>query len=324
MTKLYPLESATRAEHLDVGNGHQIYFEQAGAPDGIPVVFLHGGPGSGCKPSHRQFFDPKKYRTVIVDQRGSGRSTPFGGVENNTTHDLSHDLERLRELLQIEKWMLFGGSWGAALALHYAQAYPQRVLGIVLRGTFLARRYDVDWFFEHGASRLLPAEWEAFAMSLKPLQRTGESMMDCLYRCTFNEDERAADQVAALWARWSEAVVMYAFNSVPAPAEPEASEVTRAKTRIEMHYAHHRYFMEENQLLQDVGKLPNVPIKIIHGLRDITCTPDAGWALHRALPNSEFKLLRNAGHLSGETAMTEALVEAADEMVPLLIKSYLS
>lgn len=319
MSSLYPAYPADHSEHLDVGDGHKVYFEQAGAENGLPVVFLHGGPGSGCKPSHRQFFNPKQFRSVLIDQRGAGKSTPFGGVNANTTQLLAEDLETIRQRLDIDKWVLFGGSWGAALALYYAETYPAHVSGIVLRGTFLARRYDVDWFFEKGASRLLPREWAAFVRGLEPFQRAGESVQDCIHRCTFEEETAAIDKVAALWGQWSEAVVMYSFDKVPAQGEPEATAVTRAKARIEMHFAKNNYFMPDNYLLDNVARIPDVPIKIIHGLRDITCTPDAGWALHQSLPKSEFQLLRNAGHLSGETAMTEALVKAADDLAALLV-----
>ncbi|MGR8947375.1 MAG: prolyl aminopeptidase [Gammaproteobacteria bacterium] len=320
MSKLYPLISPRRQTYTDTHDGHRIYYEEAGAEDGIPVVFLHGGPGSGCKPSHRQFFNPKKYRSILVDQRGAGKSLPFGEITANTTELLVADLERIRNELGIEKWLLFGGSWGAALALYYAINFPGRALGIVLRGTFLARRYDVDWFFEYGASRLLPREWAQFKREVALLQRDGESILECLHRCTFEEDQATSDKVAALWAQWSEAVVMYSFNNVPSPGEPEATESIRAKTRIEMHYAKHAYFMPENFLLDNIHEVPDVPIRIIHGLRDITCTPDAGWAVHEKLNNSEFIMLRNAGHLSGESAMTEALVEAADAMAQRLAR----
>ncbi|MEM7466140.1 MAG: prolyl aminopeptidase [Pseudomonadota bacterium] len=314
MTKLYSLIEPTEQTLLDVGDDHHIYFEVAGPGDGIPVVFLHGGPGSGCKPSHRQFFDPKRYRSILVDQRGSGKSTPFGGTTANSTPKLVADLELIRERLGIDKWVLFGGSWGAALALYYAIQHSQRVSAIALRGTFLARRYDVDWFFEHGASRLLPREWAKFQAGVAPFQKPNESILDCLYRATFSTDQQTADTVASLWAAWSEAVVLYAFDKVPTDGARDATETVRAKTRIEMHYAKNNYFMPDGFLLDNAGRLPNVPVKIIHGLRDITCTPDAGWSLHQRLPISTFKLLRNAGHLSGETAMTEALVEAADEI----------
>ena len=314
MPSLYPLIPPNGQNTLDGGNGHRIYFEQAGDPKGIPVVFLHGGPGSGCKPSHRQFFDPKKYFSVLVDQRGAGKSTPYGGVDANTTQLLVQDLERIRAELGIDRWVLFGGSWGAALALYYAINHPERTSALVLRGTFLARRYDVDWFFEHGASRLLPREWDAFQQGMEQLQLSGETISDCLYRCTFAGNDQMRDAVAGLWSRWSEAVVMYSFNNIPAQNETESTEAMRAKTRIEMHYAKNNYFMPEDYLLENISSIPKVPVKIIHGMRDITCTPDAGWAVHKKMPQSEFILLRDAGHLSGEQAMTQALVAAADEI----------
>ena len=317
MSSLYPLIEPNCQRYLESENT-RIYYEEAGPEAGIPVVFLHGGPGSGCKPSHRQFFNPKHYRSVLVDQRGAGKSTPHGGIDSNTTPLLVQDLEDIRSQLGIDKWVVFGGSWGAALALYYAINHPDRVSAIVLRGTFLARRYDVDWFFEHGASRLLPADWAQFLAGVGHLKRRGESILDCLYRCTFEEDEQTCDKAARLWAQWSEAVVMYSFSKVPQAEQAESTELMRAKTRIEMHYAKHNYFMPDGYLLDQATRIPEVPVKIIHGLRDITCTPDAGWAIHQKLPNSEFTLLRDAGHLSGERAMTEALVKAADELVTVL------
>jgi len=300
---------------IDVGDGHDIYFEEAGNVSGIPVVFLHGGPGSGCKPSHRQFFSPDVYRSVLVDQRGSGRSTPFGGVEGNSTPHLAADLERLRERLGIEQWVLFGGSWGAALALYYAETYPERVLGMVLRGTFLARRRDVDWFFTEGASRMLPRGWSEF----KQVVGDPASMIEYLHAAVFGSDPSAAERVARAWARWSQEVVTYAIDNVGGEAEDSLSSVM-AKTRIELHYARNQYFMRENQLLDDVDRLPRVPVSIIHGQRDLTCTPDAAWALHQAVPGSSLRILRTAGHLSGETAMTDALLDAADEMAKLVAR----
>ncbi len=310
MRALYPATSPTRSEMLDVGDGHEIYIETGGKPDGVPVVFLHGGPGSGCKPSHRQFFDPDKYCSVLIDQRGSGKSTPFGGVNGNTTQALASDLERVREHLGIERWVVFGGSWGAALALYYAQTFPHRVLGMVLRGTFLARRRDVEWFFSAGANRLLPRGWHEFEEVVgKPA-----NMIEHLYNAVFGEDRALAEAVARAWARWSGEVVCYAIDNVGGEGE-EPMTTTMAKTRIEFHYAYHAYFIAENQLLDNVHLLPDVPVSIIHGQRDLTCTPDAAWALHRALPQSTLKILRTAGHLSGESLMTEALLDAADDML---------
>lgn len=310
MRSLYPATEPTLSEMLAVGDGHEIYFETAGNPDGVPVVFLHGGPGSGCKPSHRQFFDPEKYYSVLIDQRGSGKSTPFGGVDGNTTQALAGDLERVRERLEIDRWLVFGGSWGAALALYYAETYPERVLGMVLRGTFLARRRDVDWFFSAGANRLLPRGWHEFETVVgKP-----PNMIEHLYDTVFGDDQAAAEAVARAWARWSGEVVCYAIDNLGGESE-EPMSTTMAKTRIEFHYAYHDYFIAENQLLDNVSLLPDVPVSIIHGQRDLTCTPDAAWELHRALPGSTLKILRTAGHLSGESLMTEALLDAADDML---------
>ena len=313
MRSPYPATSPRRAEHLDVGNGHQIYIEEGGAAHGIPVVFLHGGPGSGCKPSHRQFFHPEKYRSVLIDQRGAGKSLPFGGIEHNTTVHLAHDLEQVRNYLDIDKWVLFGGSWGAALALYYAQEYPGRVLGMVLRGTFLARRRDVDWFFSDGANRLLPQSWHEFREALG----TPHDPQAYLYDAVFGTEPGVAENAARAWMRWSEQVVTYAIDNLGGEAQ-EPLSIAMAKTRIELHYARNSYFLRENQLLADAARVPDVPIAIIHGQRDLTCTPDAAWALHLALPGSTLRILRTAGHLSGETAMTDALLDAADAMVARL------
>jgi len=305
----YPATEPISAEFIEVGGGHRVYFEDAGARDGIPVVFLHGGPGSGCKPSHRQFFAPEIYRSVLVDQRGSGKSTPFGGTEDNTTQGLVADLELIREHLHIDRWVLFGGSWGAALALYYAETHPERVLGMVLRGTFLARKRDVDWFFAEGANRMLPRGWHEFS----EVVGRSANMVEHLHSTVFGADTSAAEAVARAWARWSGEVVCYAIDNAGAEGE-EPMPTVLAKTRIELHYAKNGYFIRENQLLEDIGRLPKVPVTIVHGQRDLTCTPDAAWDLHQAIPGSRLKILRTAGHLSGESLMTDALLDAADEM----------
>jgi proline iminopeptidase len=313
MRSVYPASNANRAESLDVGDGHEIYFEEGGNLNGIPVVFLHGGPGAGCKPSHRQFFAPERYRSVLVDQRGAGRSTPYGGTQANSTQHLVADLERIREHLGIDKWVLFGGSWGAALALYYAQTFPQRVLGMILRGSFLARRRDVDWFFSEGANRLLPRGWDAF----KKVVGEPQDMVTHLHDTVFGDDDGAAEAAARAWAQWSGEVVCYAIDNVGGQGAEALSSVM-AKARLEFHYAKNAYFMRENQLLEDTHKLPKVPTFIVHGQRDLTCTPDAAWALHQAIAGSTLRILRTAGHLSSESLMTEALLDAADEMAECL------
>ncbi len=328
MRKLYPASKPLSSEQLEVGGGHTIHVEQAGSAGGIPVVFLHGGPGSGCKPDHHQFFDPDRYRVVLIDQRGAGRSRPYGGVENNTTDLLIDDLEAVRQHFGIEAWLLFGGSWGATLALAYAQRCPQRVLAMILRGTFLARLTDVEWFFGQGANRLLPRQWQYFLDSVGPLPASG--LADTLHRAIFSADEAEVHRVAAAWEAWSGAVVMFSIDQAGSGTSTSgstdsaaatrncASESAISKARIEMHYAHHRYFLAENQLLEEASALPRVPIHIIHGARDLTCPAEAAWRLHRAVPHSTLEILRSAGHLSSETPMVDALVRATDAMAKKL------
>ena len=313
MSTLYPPTEPRTAHWLDVGDGHEIYIEEGGAPDGVPIVFLHGGPGSGCKPSHRQFFDPACTRSFLVDQRGAGRSRPYGETRANTTQTLIADLDRLRTTAGIERWVLFGGSWGAALALAYAETYPEHVLGIVLRGTFLARQRDLDWFMHEGAARLLPRAWFEFEASLADVGFT----IRAIHNAVFGDDVTLAERVARAWGKWSGAVVSFGFEDGDVDPPAPVTDLM-AKTRIELHYALNRYFLEDDQLLANAHRLPKVPIHIIHGQRDLTCAAEAGWALHQAVPGSTFELLRTAGHLSSEPPMAEALVRAADTLLKQL------
>lgn len=315
MRGLYPTQNVLSAEMLDVGGGHAIHVEHCGSESGIPVVFLHGGPGSGCKADHRQFFDPERYHIVLIDQRGSGRSKPFGGVENNTTKLLVEDLERVREHFDIDQWVLFGGSWGATLALAYAESWPQRVLGMILRGSFLARRCDVEWFFGQGANRLLPQQWQRFVDHVE--LQAGADICQYLHDGIFSSDPKVVERVAAAWDAWSGAVVMFSIDKADGTgAGPIATAI--AKARIEMHYAHNRYFMKENQLLEQSSSLPHVPTTLVHGARDLTCPADSAWLLHRAIGDSKLEILRTAGHLSSERPMIDALVRATDTMAKLL------
>ena len=310
---LYPASAPRKSGWLPVGDGHELYFEEAGREDGLPVVFLHGGPGGGCKPSHRQFFDPGRYRSVIVDQRGAGQSKPFGVTEHNTTGHLVADLEKLRQHLGLDAWVLFAGSWGTALALAYAEVHPERVLGLVSRGAFLARPVDLEWFLHAGAARMLPRAWYTLNERLgRPVNLAGH-----VHAALFGTDRAAALAAARAWNDWSGEVVMYSFDTVP--SEPEGpEEQLLGKARIELHYAVNRYFLRDNQLLDELHRFPDVPVILIHGQRDLTCAPESSWALHQRLPRSTLEILRTGGHLSGEALMTDALVRAADRMADLL------
>ena len=314
LRQLYPPIEAHTTLQLEVGHGHTLHVERCGNPSGLPVVFLHGGPGSGCKADHRQFFAPLAYDVVLFDQRGAGRSTPYASVEHNDTASLIADMERIREHFGIPQWLVFGGSWGATLALAYAQTHPQRVLGLVLRGTFLARRSDLAWFAGEGANRLLPVQWQGMMDSLGLTD--ARRVIERVHGDVFSADSNTVERAARAWEAWSMAVVMYSLEGAGGGGGDLQSAI--AKCRIEMHYAVHDYFLADNQLLRDAARLPRVPIAIIHGARDLTCTAESAWSLHRALPASRLEILHTAGHLSGETAMTDALLRAADEMLNLL------
>ncbi|MGR8921083.1 MAG: prolyl aminopeptidase [Gammaproteobacteria bacterium] len=318
MRDLYPALEPFSTEMLDVGDGHTVYVERCGNPDGLPAVFLHGGPGSGCKPDHRQFFDPRRYHVVLFDQRGSGRSRPYGGVEHNTTQHLLADMETIRGRYGIERWVLFGGSWGAALALAYAERHSERVSALLLRGSFLARRRDVDWFFGGGANRLLPEQWQRFVDDLGLADV--DDLPRALYEGIFSGDDKRVRAVAAAWERWSGAVVMFSIDELAGGANgPEEAAI--AKARLEMHYARNGYFIEEGELVARLDQLPAVPTRIIHGARDLTCPAESAWLLQRAIPGATLELLRTAGHLSSERPMIDALVRATDAMADRLGKT---
>lgn len=315
MKSLYPEIEPYAAGLLKRGK-HQVYLEQCGNPQGLPVLFLHGGPGSGCKSYHRRFFDPEKYRILLLDQRGAGRSLPHGGLEDNTTADLVRDLEYIRQHLGLDTWALFGGSWGATLALLYAQKHPARVAGLVLRGTFLARRRDLDWFVgEEGVRRVYPDRWEHLLAGLPEAER-GDPVA-ALHRRLTGPDELARRRAARDWSLWSGQVVLGEDFAPDATSDP-VSATTLQQARIELHYAVNRYFLEENAVLDGCAKLARIPAIILHGRRDLVCPVEAAHTLHRHLPRSELRILPRSGHVAGGEEMIGALVAAADDLAARL------
>lgn len=314
MRELYPEIEANKSYRLKVDLLHTIYVEETGNPKGIPVIFLHGGPGSGCNENHRRYFNPKKYRVVLFDQRGCHRSTPAGETKNNSTPELLQDIERIREHLGIEKWMVFGGSWGATLGLLYAQSHPSRVLALVLRGTFLARQKDLDWFGKEGASMIFPDYWQEFTEIIPEGER--HDLVSAYHSRVHGADRKLRRAASLAWSKWAGRIVTYLLPGVE--YEPGDVDKTVCEVLIETHYAKHRYFIAENRILDCVAQLPAVPTRIIHGRRDLTCTLDASWSLHRALPESELVVVREGGHLAGEPVMVDALVTATDEMAGML------
>jgi len=310
---LYPELEPFSKDALVLSDGHSIYFEQSGNESGLPVIFLHGGPGTGCNENHRRYFNPDKYRIIIFDQRGCNRSKPNGCVENNSTQDILDDIESIRNKLGIEKLILFGGSWGATLTLLYAEQYPQHVSGIILRGTFLARQCDFEWFAHDGVSRIFPDYWQEY------LSNFDEDEMDerlkALHRRVFSDNKEIQLQAARAWALWAGRVVTHSLDLKDEYAlEEDDNEKLINEVKVEMHYAKNRYFIEENQILGNISKIPDVPITIIHGRKDLTCLPESSWLVHQSLPGSNYLVVTNAGHLASEPAMVDALITATDQM----------
>jgi proline iminopeptidase len=305
---LYPQHAPYEAGMLEVGNGHNVYYEQCGQPAGLTIVFLHGGPGSGCSARHRQLFDLSRYRVIFFDQRGCGRSLPQGSVQNNTSAHLIADIEKLREHLGIAHWLVVGGSWGAGLALAYAAAHPLVCLGLVLRGVFLGRVSDLDWFFKQ-AQKLLPDAWGAFVL-LAPQSKRAD-MLQWLHNELHHGQPTQALQAACAWETWETSVLLRSnavFRSVP-PTGVEAQALLN-KYRVQSHYLINKCFWGDTSLLERAQTLSLVPTAILHGRLDWCCLPQAAWNLHMNLPGSRLRWLDHCGHSPFEPAMASAQSDA--------------
>jgi proline iminopeptidase len=315
MKTLYPAIEPYATYHLPMDDLHRVYVEECGNRAGLPVIFLHGGPASGCKPHHRSFFDPQRYRIILFDQRGAGRSMPSGELKNNTTQNLIDDMERIRQHFGIERWLLFGGSWGAALALLYAQRYPERVTGLIIRGAFLARRADLEWFTERGVNRVYPEQWQRLISCIPEVDRG--DLIAAITKKVHGRDELAQRRVAREWECWSAQAALGSEFS-PADAEEHVSAALLDQVRIEMHYASHHYFIAENQILEQCSRTPDVPTEIIHGRNDLVCPVESGWSLAERLPHAAFRVLPRSGHVAYGEEMIHALVTATDAMADRL------
>jgi proline iminopeptidase len=309
MKTLYPEIQPYQTFFLETGSKHAVYVEQSGNPDGIPVVFLHGGPCSGTKPDHRRFFNPELYRIILFDQRGCGQSLPFGELENNTTQDLIDDMERIRSQLAVEQWLVFGGSWGGALALLYTCQHKDRVMGLILRAVFLARQQDLDWFAKDGASRIYPEQWQRLIESVP--EHSQGNLVQGLCDMLWGEDEVAQRRAAKEWMAWGSQVSL-GNDYQPGPKGEHATEKMVKQARMELHYAKYHYFIKENQILDGCGALDKIPTVIIHSRHDFVCPMESGYSLHKMLPNAEYVVLPNAGHIAQGAEMVDALVAATD------------
>jgi len=311
---LYPPIEPYETGELLVGDGQRVYWEQSGNPDGKPVVFLHGGPGAGTDPWQRRFFDPETYRIVLFDQRGCGRSTPHASepgadLRHNTTWHLVADMELLRRNLGIDRWQVFGGSWGSALALAYAETHPESVSELVLRGIFTLRRHELEWFYEGGAAALFPDLWEGFLAPIPPVERS--RMIEAYHRRLFDPDPAVHIPAGVAWSTWEASTLTLRPDPqlVDSMAEPAAAT---AFARIENHYFVHDGWFRENQLIDDSKVLRDIPTVIVQGRYDACTPPMTAWDLHRALPEAELVLVDDAGHSATEPGIAAALRAATD------------
>lgn len=305
---LYPPIEPFRQQLLDMPGGHRIYVEQCGNPDGAPVIVLHGGPGGGCSPGMRRFFDPKHYRTVLFDQRGCGRSNPHASVENNTTWDLVADIERIRIELGIESWVVFGGSWGACLALIYAQAHPERVQSLVLRGVFTMTQAELRWFYGGGAGGFWPEQWRAFSHMVPKAER--DDLIGAYHKRLFGQDTQEQARFARAWAWWESALAV--LDPGDARGYPSSSYAL-AFARLENHYFINNGFLEtDGQIMRDMPLIAHIPGHIVQGRYDMICPPHTAQALHEAWGGSTLRMVGNAGHALSEPGITAELVAVMD------------
>ena len=307
---LYPPIEPYRSDWLSVGDGHEIYYEECGNPKGKPAVVLHGGPGGGGDASIRRFFNPAVYRVVVFDQRGAGRSRPFASIDNNTTQKLIGDIEQLRVALGIRRWLVFGGSWGSTLALAYSQTHPDAVTELVLRGIFLLRRHELEWFYEPGgASEIFPDRWEQYRDAIPPAERS--SMMDAYYRRLTSDDESVRLAAARAWSVWEGTTSCLKPNAELAQ-KFAAPEHALAMARIECHYFVNHGFLDDGALLGAIDRIRKIPAVIVQGRYDVVCPVRSAWDLHRAWPEAAFHLVVDAGHSAFEPGNTHELVVATD------------
>lgn len=307
---LYPPVEPFDQRLIEVGGGHRIYVEQSGHPHGRPVIVCHGGPGGGCSPAMRRYFDPAHYRVILFDQRGCGLSKPHASVVNNSTWDLIADIEAIRTLLEIESWVVFGGSWGATLALLYAQSHPDRVEALVLRGVFLAMRSELDWFYGGGAGQFFPDLWAQFAGAI-PEDEHGD-LITAYNKRLFSGDYAQEARFARHWAMWENALASVEYDGFPGEAPPDYA---RAFARLENHYFINGAFLEEDgQILRDRKRIEHIPATIVQGRMDMICPPVSSWRLAQGWKRAELRMIPAAGHALSEPGITAALVATMDRM----------
>jgi proline iminopeptidase len=315
MHKLFPEIKPYASRRLAVDPPHELHIEECGNAKGLPVLFVHGGPGAGCEEYHRCFFDPNLYRIILFDQRGSGKSTPHACLEKNTTQDLVADMETIRVHLGIERWVLFGGSWGSTLSLVYAETHPERVLGLILRGIFLCRPWEIHWFYQEGANRVFPDHWQEFIAPIPEAER--HDLLQAHYRRLTGSDEVARMASAKAWSLWEgrAATLLPNKHVVDFFGSPHTA---LALARIEAHYFAHHTFLEPDQILRQAYRLKDIPGVIVHGRYDMVCPIQSAWDLHHAWPTAQLEIVPAAGHSATEPGTVHALVLATNSMAARL------
>ncbi len=307
---LYPEIEPFQTGRLQVSDVHEIYFEQSGNPEGKPAIFVHGGPGGGSNPTHRRYHDPSKYRIIVFDQRGCGQSTPYASLQDNTTWHLVSDMEAIREHLGIEKWQVFGGSWGSTLGLAYAQTHPHRVTELVLRGIFMLRRSELIWFYQHGASHIFPDAWDSYLEAIPEVEHG--DLISAYYRRLTSDDEAVRNAAARAWSVW-EGSTSYLVQNPDHIAHAGEDDFAVAFARIECHFFVNGGFFEvDGQILRDIDRIRHIPGVIVQGRYDVVCPMRSAWDLHKAWPESELHVVANAGHSANEVGIVDQLVRATD------------
>ena len=315
MNLLHPPIQPYQTLMLPVGQGHTLYIEACGNPKGIPVVFLHGGPGGGISETHRRLFAPELYHIILFDQRGAGKSTPHASLEENTTWRLIEDMEQIRAHFGIEQWLVFGGSWGSTLALSYAVQHPQRVLGLILRGIFLCRPSEIQWFYQEGCSRIFPDRWEQYLAPV-PLEKR-DDLVKAYYALLTHPDETIRLNAAKAWSKWEGSTVKLVPNHDVIATFDDASKAL-AMARIECHYfMNNCFFPTENYLLEQAHTLKDIPTWIIHGRYDVVCPVENAWDLKKVMPHAQLRICPTSGHAFDEAEILDALIQASTDFVQL-------
>lgn len=313
MRELYPPLEPYKEGTLQVSDLHKIYFQEAGNPEGKPVLFVHGGPGGGIVPIYRQYFDPTKWRIILFDQRGCGRSTPHAELKENTTWDLVSDIEKLRLQLGVESWVVFGGSWGSSLALAYSETHPERCRGLILRGIFMVRQKEIRWFYQEGASNIFPDAWEEYLKPIPPEER--DDLVAAYYRRLTSSDSQVRLEAARAWSIW-EASTSKLIQDPGLMQSFGRDKFAEAFARIECHYFINKCFFErDEQLLENIDRIRHIPGVIVQGRYDVVCPMRSAWDLHRAWPEAQLIVVPDAGHSMTEKGIRSALIEASDRFV---------